>query len=57
MAKAAGEAEIHIITDLVNQIICGVILVECELSIIVNCHKGKGDSLKRWYFRGMKLTN
>ena len=47
MAKAAGEAEIHIITDLVNLIICGVILVECELSIIVNCHKGKGDSLKR----------
>ena len=45
MVKAAVEARDDMITDLVNHIIAErVILAEWELSSIVNCYKGKGDS-------------
>ena len=57
MVKAAGEAGVDMITDVVNQIIAeGVIPAECELSTIVNCYKEKGDSLERGYYRRLKLT-
>ena len=47
MVKAAGEAGVDLITDLVNQItVEGVIPAEWELSTIVNCYKRKSDSLK-----------
>ena len=41
MIVAVGEAGVDMITDLVNQIIVEVIPAECELSIVVNCYKGK----------------
>ena len=38
MVKAAGEVEVNMITDLVNQIIVeGFIQAEWELSTVVNC--------------------
>ena len=37
MVKAAGEAGVDMITDLVNQTIVGVIPAEWELNTIVNC--------------------
>ena len=52
MVKAAGEAAVDLITDLVNQItVEGVIPAEWELSTIVNCYKRKSDSLKGGNFR------
>ena len=55
--KAAGEAGVDMITELANQIIAeGVIVAEWELSTIVNCYKGKSDSLEKNY-RRMKLTD
>ena len=57
MVKAAGEARVHMIADLVNHIIVeGVIPAEWELSIILNCYKGKGDSLERGNHRGLELA-
>ena len=44
-------------TDLLNHIIVeGVIPAEWELSTIVNCYKGKGNSLDGENYRGLKLT-
>ena len=37
MVKAAGEAGLDITTDLVNQVVVGVIIVKWELSTIANC--------------------
>ena len=44
------------IADLVNQITVEVIPAEWELSTIVKCQKGKGDSLERSYI-GLKLKD
>ena len=58
MVKAAGEAGVDMIIDLVNHIIVeGVIPPEWELRSIVNYHKGKCDSLERGHFRGLKLAD
>ena len=58
MTVAVGEAGVDIITDLVNQIIVEeVIPAECELSIVVNCYKGKVDSLERGNYRLLKLID
>ena len=41
MVKAAGEVGLHMVTNLVNQIIMeGCILIDWELSTIVNCCRG-----------------
>ena len=48
MAKVVGEAGVDMITDLVNQIIVGVIPSEWELSTLENCYKGKWDALESW---------
>ena len=46
MVEAAGNTEVDMITDLLNQIIVEwAILAESQLSTIVNCCKRKGDSL------------
>ena len=46
--KTTGEAGVDMTTDLVNQIVVeGVVPAEWELSTIVNCYKGEGDSLER----------
>ena len=58
MVKAAGDAGIDMITNLVNCIIAeGVIPSDWELSTILNCYKGKGDALERGNYRGLKLTD
>ena len=44
-------------TDLLNQIIVGVLGAERELSTIVNCYKEKGDSLEKENYRGLELTD
>ena len=41
MVKTRGEAEVDIITDLVNQIIGGILPAECQLSIFVTVIMGK----------------
>ena len=58
MVKAAGEAGVDMITDLVNQIIVeGAITGECELSTVVNCYKGSTNSLERGNYRELKLID
>ena len=53
MVKARREAGFDTITDLVNQIIVeGVTPVEWQRSTIINCYKGKGDSLEIQNYRG-----
>ena len=44
-------------TDLLNQIIVGVLGAEWELSTIANCYKEKGDSLEKENYRGLELTD
>ena len=44
-------------TDLLNQIIVGVLGAEWELSTTVNCYKEKGDSLEKENYRGLELTD
>ena len=44
------------ITRLLNQIIVGVIPTEWELSITLNCYKGKRDALKRGNYRELMST-
>ena len=46
MVKAAGEG-VEMITDLVSQIIVGVIPAKWELRINSPCYKGKRDDLAR----------
>ena len=54
--KAAGEAEVDMITDLVNQsIIEELIPAEWKLSNVVNCNKEKGNAIERGDYRGLKL--
>ena len=53
MVKAAGEAGVDMITNLVSQIIVeGVIPTEWELGTVVNCYKWKGDSLEKRNLKG-----
>ena len=44
-------------TVLENQIMVGVIPAESEISTIANYCKGKGNSLQRGNYRGLKLTD
>ena len=54
--KAAGEAEVDMITDLVNQsIIEELIPAEWKLSNVVNCNMEKANALERGDYRGLKL--
>ena len=45
IVKPAAKGGVDLITNLINHIAIGVIPPEWELSTIVNCHKGKRDSL------------
>ena len=48
MLKEAEKAGFYMITHLINQVkVKGVILAEWKPSTIVNCYKGKEDSLER----------
>ena len=56
MVRAAREAGVGIMTDLVNQIIVeGTIPGEWEFNAIINRYKGKGNSLERGNYRVLKL--
>ena len=57
MVKVSGKAESEMIIGLVSQIIVDVIPAEWKLSTIVNCDKGKRDSLQRGNYRELKLTD
>ena len=57
MVQAQGEAGADMISDLVNQIIVGVIPTEWKLSTFVNCYKEKGDVLKRGNYWEPKFTD
>ena len=54
---AAGYTGVNMIADLVNQIIVGVTKAEWKCSTIVNFYKGKGNSLQRGNYGGLKLTD
>ena len=46
------------ITKIVNRVIVeGVIPVVWDLSLIVNCYKGNGDSVERGNYSGLELTD
>ena len=57
MVKTAGEREVGMVTVLVNQIIGRVIPPEWDLSVIVNCFKGKDNSSERENCTGLELTD
>ena len=57
MVKSAGEAELKMIKDQINQVIVGVILAKWEPSIIVKYKKKKGDALGRGNCEGLKLID
>ena len=57
MVKASGKPGVKI-TKLVNWVIGeGNIPAEWEFTIIINYYKGKGDSLEKENYRGLKLTD
>ena len=56
MVKAARGAGVDMITDLIYQIIVGIIPAEWELSTAVNSYKEKGNCLERGNYRGLKIT-
>ena len=56
--KASWVAEVGMITKIVNRVIVeGVIPVVWDLSLIVNCYKGNGDSVERGNYSGLELTD
>ena len=57
MIRAAGEMGISMIRDLTAAIIHdGKVPSDWEQSFIVCLYKGKGDTLERGNYRGLKLT-
>ena len=56
--ETIAQKQLQMITDLTNQITVEVvILAEWELNSIVNCYKGKDDSLEKENYRGLILTD
>ena len=57
MIQAAGDMGASMIRDLAAAIICdGKVASDWEQSFIVCLYKGKGDTLERGSYRGLKLT-
>ena len=57
MIQAAGDMGASMIRDLAAAIICdGKVACDWEQSFIVCLYKGKGDTLERGSYRGLKLT-
>lgn len=55
MLKASGEAGLDLFTELFNNIVREEkVPSDWDMSIIINCFKGKGDA-ERGNFRGLKL--
>ena len=58
MLKASGEAGVDLVNDLANSIVYECAIPgDWEISTIVNCFKGKGDSLEHGNYRGIKLLD
>ena len=56
MLKASDEAGLELFTELFNNIVKEEkVPSDWEMSIIINCFKGKGDAVERGNFRGLKL--
>ena len=56
MLKASGEVGLDIFTELFNNIVKEEkVPSDWDMSIIINCFKGKGDAVERGNFRGLKL--
>ena len=56
MVKAGGDKLVKMLSVLMNKIVCDQrIPSEWNDSFIINLYKGKGDSLERGNFRGLKL--
>lgn len=55
---SAGKAGVDMLTDMINQMLVeGLIPPEWDVSKIVSCYKGKGNSLERERDRRLKLTD
>ena len=58
MLKTSDEAGLELFTELFNNILKEEkVPSDWEMSIIINCFKGKGDALERGDFRGLKLLS
>ena len=58
MLKASGEAGLELFVDLFNNIVKEEkVPSDWEMSVIINCFKGKGDAVERGNFRGLKLLD
>ena len=54
--KASREAGLDLFTELFNNIVREEkVPSDWDMSIIINCFKGKGDAVERGNFRGLKL--
>ena len=58
MLKASGEAGLELFIELFNHIVKEEkVPSDREMSVIINCFKGKGDAVERGNFRGLKLLD
>ena len=58
MLKASGEVGLELFIELFNNIVKEEkVPSDWEMSVIINCFKGKGDAVERGNFRGLKLLD
>ena len=58
MLKASGDAGLELFIELFNNIVKEKIVPsDWEMSVIINCFKGKGDAVERGKFRCLKLLD
>ena len=58
MLKAFGDVGLDLVTEFINHIVReGCIPKDWQISVIVNCFKGKGDALECGNYRGLKLLD
>ena len=58
MLKAFGEAGLELFIKLIDHIVKEeTVPSDWEMSVIINCFKGKGDAVERRNFRGLKLLD
>ena len=58
MLKASGEACLELFIELFNNIVKEEkVPSDWEMSVIINCFKGKGDAIEHGNFRGLKLLD
>ena len=58
MLKASGEAGLELFIELFNNIVKEEkVPSDWEISVIINCFKGKGDAVEHGNFRGLRNTS